>query len=734
MSEIKLPPEIISLAHHVELNKAGWWDKAIQRFIIGAIWLSNKPTTIDIVSENLKSMFQVNVDSQRLTTNIKRLCDSGDLLSIGNRQFKISERALRQLDKDLHEYEETAEKAKGKFIEVLASCCPSLSGDETWSLFNEKLLVPMVREMGARIYELISGVTMNIATSLRFQSFLKTFTPHLQQSLRNAVVTFLDPKIAYVRSYILHCMTIYFFVEASSLRSQTLDALRKLTNMKPTFTVFLDTNFLFSILGLHENPSNDAALSLMNLFKQLSGQVSVKVYVVPPTVEEAKRASAANRIELERVRLTTNLIDATLMMDLSGIQRKFFEEAKKSPFPLEAKSYFDPYLQDLTTILRAKGVELFNEKLDRYKTDQSVIDDIASQVEYESTQTANGAKKYSKWDHDVVLWHFTKDKRSACIESPLESRYWIVTVDYGFLAFDKYRRGQSSEKMPVCVHPTQLIQMLQFWVPRTAQFEEAMLNTMRLPFLFHEFDPNAEKVTLSILQTLSRFDNVGDLSRETTTAILVNEILRQKLVAEPDVEKQVALVHDALVEQQGKTEERLRESTQLAASLEKETKEKDARIKNLNELLVHRETKVQYTEQALEGERKARRQLEKEIGQIGAELKTEKEKQETKIHRRHYVTKSAIELVSSAGIFALGTSALISYYASWGFGKTASAVCSLSLILWLWLVDIQGMREPYVKDWKPFGMVHKFKLWLFLLLFAITANAVWDWIKWRINQ
>jgi multisubunit Na+/H+ antiporter MnhB subunit len=90
--------------------------------------------------------------------------------------------------------------------------------------------------------------------------------------------------------------------------------------------------------------------------------------------------------------------------------------------------------------------------------------------------------------------------------------------------------------------------------------------------------------------------------------------------------------------------------------------------------------------------------------------------------------------VSSAGIFALGTSALISYYASWGFGKTASAVCSLSLILWLWLVDIQGMREPYVKDWKPFGMVHKFKLWLFLLLFAITANAVWDWIKWRINQ
>lgn len=44
MADTGIRPELVSLIHHVELNKAGWWDGAIRQFILAAIWLNGKAT------------------------------------------------------------------------------------------------------------------------------------------------------------------------------------------------------------------------------------------------------------------------------------------------------------------------------------------------------------------------------------------------------------------------------------------------------------------------------------------------------------------------------------------------------------------------------------------------------------------------------------------------------------------------------------------------------------------
>ena len=41
MNPVIIPPEIVSLVHHIELNKEGWWEKALQQLILAAVWLSN---------------------------------------------------------------------------------------------------------------------------------------------------------------------------------------------------------------------------------------------------------------------------------------------------------------------------------------------------------------------------------------------------------------------------------------------------------------------------------------------------------------------------------------------------------------------------------------------------------------------------------------------------------------------------------------------------------------------
>ena len=49
--------------------------------------------------------------------------------------------------------------------------------------------------------------------------------------------------------------------------------------------------------------------------------------------------------------------------DPRGITHKYFEAVKNARRRISASDYFGPYLRDLLTILRGRGIELYNEDL-----------------------------------------------------------------------------------------------------------------------------------------------------------------------------------------------------------------------------------------------------------------------------------------------------------------------------------------------------------------------------------
>lgn len=247
--------------------------------------------------------------------------------------------------------------------------------------------------------------------------------------------------------------------------------------------------------------------------------------------------------------------------------------------------------------------------MEDYGTKQEVVDDILARFEFEKSKYKDRAKTYEKLEHDIVLWHFVAGKRPVRVESPLEAIYWVATVDYHFLGFDYFKRRSSGNQVPVCLHPTALIQLLQFWLPRTPQFEEAILGSLRWPFLFQDFDPAAERVTIRILETLARFEHVDELSREVVTSVLVNQALRQKLAVEGDVKKQIELVKEALLEENEKVRSALASAAEEAERLKREVKEKDDQIVRLSGLLDEHKTKITRTEAELGQERDARQDV-----------------------------------------------------------------------------------------------------------------------------
>lgn len=393
---MKLSTELVSLIHHIELNKIGWWDVAVQRLILAAIWTSKKHLTLSEILGVIDGDFQVSVDTAKTERQVKCLCQSGALQVMPGSRFKIAERSLKALESDIEESTDVQNRVRDKFADSLRRCCPVLDPDETWQEVNDHLFIPSIRAMGSRFYSFVSGDSLGIDQLAGLQDFLSRYSDDVAASLRNTIMDFMSQGDSDIRSYVLCYLQAFFFAEAGNLSDSTIEALSKSMTRPPSFRIFADANFIFSALGIHTNPSDEDAQTALELVKRLAGTVKIQLYVLPPTLEETRQAIQWRVDEYRRLELTPNLAVSSLQRpELGGFIRKLAEEAKNSGQPLSVEDYYGPYVTNLLQIVRAKGIELYNTDVSEYTMRQAVIDDMETQLAYEEERQRHGARKKS---------------------------------------------------------------------------------------------------------------------------------------------------------------------------------------------------------------------------------------------------------------------------------------------------------------------------------------------------
>ncbi len=518
------------------------------RLLLATVWLSDKPPSLVEIQSGLKTTFKLPLTPQKLTSVIDSLVSRKMLLLLPNHTYRIPEEHRVTFEKEIAESEKVEFEAKTLFCKLTSELGDGLEPENLWIAFEHGFLAALIKQVGANAYRLISGEKMTVDKSLVDQ-FLKPYPPELHTKLRALIAMFLDPKKPEACAHISRLLHARFCVEASGLSEDVLSKLNASVGKLIHFRLFVDTNFLFSLLELHENPSNAAAQELRNLITQLNGNPRIELVITPDTIDEAKSSIAYTKGLLSNLPMSSNFTQAALKANFSGMAVRFLTERIRRKGKLTVEEWFDPYLNDFVPIARSKGVELFNQKLDGYSTRQDVIDDILVVLKYEEIMPETKRKSYQKVAHDMVLWHFVNDKRPAYIESPIDALNWILTVDFRLIGFDEHKQKHSKSKVPLCIHPTSLIQLLQFWVPRTKEFEEAMLGSLRLPFLFQDFDAEGEQLSLKILKGIGRFDGSEGFSQDTITHVMLNDGLRVRLQSGQTDDVEVALIRDALVEE-----------------------------------------------------------------------------------------------------------------------------------------------------------------------------------------
>jgi hypothetical protein len=534
----------VSLVHHVQLNESGWWKKAVSQIIKGVLWSNQSAMSVVEVKEQMFGMLQIRVSEDVLESQLNFLKTQGSVF-FESGKYRLAEASRRDLTTSNKAAKVEQAECKESFTASCVELCPDLDPEQAWIEFSQAL-IRSIRISGANLYHLIrdGNLRKNIdwMTELR-----KRHGPEHEKGLMAVAERFFAPENQVCRSQVLRFLTAHFFAEATQFTPETITAIEKGTKPR-IIKVVLDTNFIFSVLGLHENPADDAAKSLLDLAASSKGKLDVKLYVLPSTIDEARRVISHQVGAIEAIRPSRAIAAAATGQPLSSIAKKFFEHARKVS-GLRASEFFQPYIDDLKAILGSHGILVLESQREYFHQRQDVLDDVAVEMEAESGRPENKRKSYEALLHDAVLWHVVADRRVVPPDSPFDVQYWGVSIDWRLISFDKKKRAKNGGKVPVILHPESLVQLLQFWVPRTSLLEETLIDTIKLPLFFQSFDVEDERATLKVLEQLSRYEKIDDLPETVLRQILANKILRTRITqveASNDGEA-LELVRDELI-------------------------------------------------------------------------------------------------------------------------------------------------------------------------------------------
>ena len=536
-----------------------------------------------------------------------------------------------------------------------------------WTDFRDAFLYPLVSELGAHAYEFLSGESIEVGEAESHLRFLSSVPVALRGRISDRITAFLDAQNQAVRSYMLRLLNAAFLVQATHLTDKTLAFVEKTIGQKLRLNVFVDTNFLFSLIGIHANPADDVVAALHHMIAQLKGRLDVKLYVLPVTVDEAKNAIAGYEKRLSRLSLTKEMSQALKgnPHDLSGVTLKFVEDANRTGGRLSAEDYFAPYQKNFLAIVRSKGVELYNASTEPLGVDQAVVDDILDQIAFEEARYPEHRRKsYAKIRHDMVLWHFTRRKRPVRLESPIDAEFWAATIDFRLLRFDRYKRRRIASEPPVCIHPTILLQILQLWVPRDALLEAALVSSLQ-PLLPQDFDRDAEEVTIRILKSLARFANSEALGRETVARIMVDEAVRSRIEGAKNADEEFEVVRDALSQENQLLNTRVSE-------LEETTRE-------LSSMIDARDSAARAIGEQLERDGSERRQLQRDLEGEKERIR-EEEGRRVEIERQYY-RQRAMVCVVGIGIGGMAVFGVLGWLCLRMFNLPAGIVATISILI-----------------------------------------------------
>jgi hypothetical protein len=167
-----LPREVSALVHHIELNRAGWWDKTLNRLVLAAVWLSKSTSEVVSIDDTLRTTFHLSIGHDKLISILSALEAENSLIQISPGVYRVPDKARTALDQDIAAAENVEKRAREFFLSLAENVCPDLDGLAVWDAFERHVLVPLVRDVGANTCRLLIAEDRIVADAFHADSFI----------------------------------------------------------------------------------------------------------------------------------------------------------------------------------------------------------------------------------------------------------------------------------------------------------------------------------------------------------------------------------------------------------------------------------------------------------------------------------------------------------------------------------------------------------------------------------
>jgi hypothetical protein len=262
------------------------------------------------------------------------------------------------------------------------------------------------------------------------------------------------------------------------------------------------------------------------------------MYVTPTTVQEARGVLTSALSTYERVYISRAVGSATQRSlrrsgtpSVDGLIETFLTSAAKSHDGLSAATYFGEKINNLLTLCREKDIELYNNSslVSAVEADPRTLEQAKRMADVDLALNRPRPKTTERATHDAVVRSMVLALRGEGVESPAEANHWIITLDMRLILFD--RDDPEMPIVPACLHPTALIQFLQYWMPRSAQAEEALFANFRLPVVLRTVDREIEHALSRILEVAGEWAEREELSPDAVVKLILNSTVQRRVAA-----------------------------------------------------------------------------------------------------------------------------------------------------------------------------------------------------------
>lgn len=736
-----LTPEVVSLVHHVELSESTWWHETTRRMVLAALLRAEEALSAPQVKSRIASDFGIRYDQSSVDIAIARLESDSLVIGVAGSRFVPSQDARKRSESDVVEFRALEAQVERTFNGAVGEECGPMADSPSWTDFRDGCLLPLISQQGAQATVFsVGGATANATHAEVVSEFVNRHDPDGTAGLAACVHRFLGGGQTAVREYILRELDAQFIVSAAGLDEETVAALTAAKADRLVLRLVLDTNFIFSVLGWHDHPSNEAAQAVLDIAKTVNGNVSIELLVLPTTIEETENAICLKAEKLEAIRWTKSLADAALEFGVGGFAAQYLQSQAVNNFGLSITEYADLVSHDLETRLQSLGVHMVYEDISDYSMRSDVLDSIKDQLDFEEKTRAVGDRRdYQLIKHDMMAYHWIADQRPAQLKTAVEAGYWLVTLDSRLLGFDRYRcRGRA--RALVCLNPTTAVQFLQFWAPSSERLRSALFSSVQQPLFPAASLAETERVTFKIIERLGTLSGIDDVSAEAIRNTLADRVLQRRMRAASQ-EEELEAVEEAFVRLASEKERALVVEKQRTLQLEKDLEDSIHEIQERDRFEEGRKKQVAKLKHQVEAAATATRELEGDLLRKDKDLKeleTRALAAEEEASRAKWRWSAIVLPAIVVGFLVLaGCIALISLLEGAAKWVSVSLFVALGLLTWLrWASAATSAAEGVqASDFAKRLVGTDRWIWWAIGGFALSfaASVAWDVVKERFG-